>query len=281
MNHPYKPLKKINLYNFVRQHLPNYAIYNIIDTLDDSNGNCIEVPCLLIQPNNFKSSTDRYALKVNKITNEAFFIFKDYRRVIGSEIKDISLYDADYYGLFLSKFKHNNIEPMRLANIIKVVTDESYAYKFYNPIDISPFVKHLRSLTTIKYDLDAVSVYFEYDVSGGIIESGEQLKDSAFFEVSRRTLMNDNIELYEMFKLSFPIRNDEVFDVFVINNSGQEELYVLIDDEYILLETEQALKDYANNMFFSAYKKSVHYKFGVNVTEINEDYLTLLSMDNI
>lgn len=268
----------IKLYKFVKENFPTYAFYNVIEKIDDMDGNLVDVPLLLIKPNHFKSSSGRAELKINKETNQIDVNKTELKRIIGS----YSVYYGDDCELLLSKFKQNNTSHTKIVETINLIVDQSHPYKIYKRVNINSFSKYIKELTDCRYyHREGISSSFPYDVCGGISTSGAKAYYDGYFEVLRDTFITEHLVIAEMYELIFPLRDGESFKLFITNDNGTDKIYRLLNKEYIQLHSEQEIKDYANSVFFNNYKQSIFYKFGINVTEINQDYFTLLEIDNI
>lgn len=272
----------IKLYKFVKENFPTYAFYNVIEKIDDMDGNLIDAPLILIKPNHFKSSSGRAELTINKDTNKIDVKRTKLKRIIGT----YSVYYGDDCELLLSKFKQNNTSHIKIIELINLVVEQSYPYKSYKELNVkanlNSFSKYVKELTSSRdYHQDGVSAYFPYDVCGGISASGLKACFDGYFQVLRDTFITENIAISEMYELVFPLRDGEGFKLFITNDNGEDKIYRLLNKKYVQLHSEQDIKDYAQLEFFNNYKQSMFYKFGVDMTEINEDYFTLLEMDNI
>lgn len=272
----------LKLYKFVKENLPTYSIFNVVEQIDDMDGNLIDVPLLLIKPNHFKSSSGRAELKINKDTNQIEVKKTDLKRIIG----DYSVYYGDDCELLLSKFKQNNTSYLKIIELINLVVEQSYPYKSYKELNVkanlNAFSKYVKELTVSRYyHQEGVSAYFPYDICGGISASGMKSCFDGYFQVLRDTFITENLEIAEMYELIFPLRYGEDFKLFITNDNGEDKIYCLLNKKYVQLHSEQEIKDYAKSVFFNNYKQSIFYKFDADITEIDEKYFTLLEMDNI
>lgn len=102
-----------------------------------------------------------------------------------------------------------------------------------------------------------------------------------YFSVNKKKILNDDIGFNEMICLSAPVRDDEVFDIVILNNNGVDEIYGILDSQYVQLKTDEDLNNFIREIFFNAAKTSIYYKFGVEDQELNEAYITLIEMETI
>lgn len=267
--------KKINLHKIVRNRLPDYTIFDHVEVVETENGDVL-VESIVVKPNAYKKSTSRYRLKINK-QDSSVKINCDSVKLTNLELDYVS--GVDRYSDFINKFDYNAVNYSKVDSIIRTILEIGVNYKFYENINIAPFINSIYGLLGKESLRDAASTFFKYDVLGGLSESMKTKVGT--FVITKKKILNDNIEFNELICLSVPLRDDDVFNIVIVNNNGLEEIYGVVDKEHVQLKTDEDLNKFIRDVFFNAAKTSIYYKFGVENQELNDDYLTLIEMETI
>lgn len=270
-----KEIKKINLHRFVRKHLADYTVVDHFEMIDTKQGEEL-VESILVKPNYYKKSNARYGFKINKKDNTV--------TVACYNVDSINL-ELDYvnginhYNDFMEKFEYHAISYSKTAEVIQMILEMGVKYKIYKNINILGFLNGIYGLLGKGSLCEDVSTFFKYDSLGGL--TAIRHTEMAFFSIDKKKIISEDIGFNECISLNIPIREHEIFNIIMKNNGGVEEIYGGINDEYVLLRTDEDIKNYLREIFINAAKKSIYYKFGVEDQELNDDYLTLIEMETI
>lgn len=160
--------------------------------------------------------------------------------------------------------------------------------------NFTAFIQHIQNndiqFTSKNYDevdIDFSCNSFVYVDPPYLITTATYNESDGWNETKEIALLNylktldDNIGFNECISLNVPVREMEIFNIIMKNNGGVEETYGVINDEYVLLRTDEDIKNHLREIFTNAAKKSIYYKFGVEDQELNDDYLTLIEMETI
>jgi hypothetical protein len=268
-------IKKINLHKFVRQQLPDYMIVEYSETEPtDDGGLCVDY--IVIKPNGFRKSTSQYVLKINKQDSSVTINCYSLKSV---NLELDYMYGINRYSDFIKKFKYNLLDCSKVKDIIQKVLEIGIKYKIYQKMNISPFLLNLSDLLGRGAMGEDVSAFFIYDVLGGV--TSDSKKQVGTFSVEKNNFISENTSLNEFICINIPIRDEEFFNIFMANNNGIEEIYGVVNDDYVQLKTDDDLKKYIREKFINASKKSIYYKYGIEDQELNDAYLTLIEMENI
>lgn len=267
--------KKINLHKFVRNHLPDYTIVDHFEVVDTDDGEEL-VESIIVKPNAYKKSISRYVLKINNQTG-AVIIDCDSIKSVNLELDYVN--GINHYNDFIDKFDYNAVNHSKVEAIIRTILDIGVKYKFYQHINISAFINNVFGLFGKSSLRDDVSTFFKYDILGGLAPAMKT--EFGYFSIKKKKILNDNIGFNEMICLSTPVRDDEVFDIIILNNNGVDEIYGILNSQYVQLKTDEDLNNFIREIFFNAAKTSIYYKFGVEDQELNEAYITLIEMETI
>jgi hypothetical protein len=270
-----KEIKKINLHKFVRKHLSDYTIVDHSEMIDTGRGEEL-VESILIKPNAYKKSKARYGFKINKKDNTVT-VACDNVNSINLELDYVN--GIDHYNDFMEKFEYHAISYSKTAEVIKMILEMGVTYKIYKNINISGFLNGIYGLLGKGSLREEVSTFFKYDSLGGISKSIKT--EFAYFSIDKKKVLNEYIGFNECISLNIPIREHEIFNIIMKNNGGVEETYGVINNEYVLLRTDEDIKNHLREIFINAAKKSIYYKFGVEDQGLNDDYLTLIEMETI
>lgn len=275
LENPQKSIKKINLHKFVRKNLPDYIIMDHFEMIDTADGEEF-VESIIVKPNAYKKSTARYALKINKKDNTVSIACDN----VKSENLELDYVNGlNHYNDFIKKFDYNALSYSKIEEVIRTVLEIGMKYKIYKNINISPFINSISGLLGKDSLRDDISTFFKYDSLGGL--SPSMKTEFAFFSIDKKKVLNEHMGFNECISLNIPIRDNEIFNIVMMNNNGIEEIYGIIGNEYIELKTDGELQQSIRETFVKASKKSIYYKFGVEDQELTEAYLTVLEMETI
>lgn len=264
-----KQFKKVNLHKFIRQHLPLYSIYELIeqDYSDD-----IPQEYIIVKPNNFKNTDARSFMKINKLDNSVE-IKSEPDRFTNIKPKHVS--GTEQYVDFESKFTFNDVDDTAF-NVLKAILEIGMNYKIYNIKNIQKEINFILGfISRDRAERDA-SIYLHYGKLGGLCSPHKN--DYSEFDIKTKIILNNNIEFSHLVNFRFPLSNDQYCNIVLFNEDGIVKIYSVENNVSTYFPDDVSLRKYLKSIFEEEVYQSIQHEYGIERQPLTPELWAMIDM---